>query len=63
MPFRILGINGGIREGGAADRALRFTLEALERSDARCETFDIGCLPILDGRPEDRYSTRRGGRR
>lgn len=55
MSFRILGINGSIREGSTADRALRFALKALERSGAQCETFDIGCLPILDGRAEDRY--------
>ncbi len=55
MAIRILGINGGIRPGGTAERALRFTLRALEAEGARCETFEIGALPILDGRADDQY--------
>lgn len=56
MPIRILGINGGIRPHSSADRALRFTLAALEAGGAQCETFEIGSLPVLDGRPDDQYA-------
>ncbi|MBE0609004.1 MAG: NAD(P)H-dependent oxidoreductase [Dehalococcoidia bacterium] len=52
---RILGINGSIRPRSSADRALQFTLKALEANGAQCETFEIGSLPLLDGRPEDQY--------
>lgn len=52
---RILGINGSIRPGSSADRALQFTLKALEAAGAQCETFEIGSLPLLDGRPDDQY--------
>lgn len=52
---RVLGINGSIRQGSSADRALQFTLRALEAAGAQCETFEIGSLPILDGRPDDQY--------
>ncbi len=55
MSSRILGINGSIRAGSTADRALKVALAALEAAGAQCETFDIGCLPLLDGRQEDRY--------
>ncbi|MGI8925322.1 MAG: NADPH-dependent FMN reductase [Tepidiformaceae bacterium] len=55
MPIRILGINGGIRAGSTADRVLRFALRALEARDAHCETFEIGALPLLDGRPDEEY--------
>lgn len=55
MPIRILGINGSIRQRSSADRALRFTLKVLESGGAQCETFEIGSLPVLDGRPEDQY--------
>jgi NAD(P)H-dependent FMN reductase len=55
MPVRILGINGSIRAGSSADRALRYTLQALGSQGAQCETFEIGSLPVLDGRPDDQY--------
>jgi FMN reductase len=55
MAFRVLGINGSIRPGSSADRALRFALRALEANGAHCETFEIGSLPVLDGRPDDQY--------
>jgi len=55
MATRILGINGSIRLHSSADRALRFVLRSLEVRGAVCETFDIGSLPLLDGRPDDEY--------
>jgi NAD(P)H-dependent FMN reductase len=55
MPIRILGINGSIRARSTADRALRFTLGALEAGGAQTEVFEIGSLPVLDGRPDDQY--------
>lgn len=51
----ILGINGSIRPGSSADRALRFALAAAEREGAATATFDIGSLPVLDGRPDADY--------
>lgn len=50
---RILGINGAIRAGSTADRALQHVLGLLAADGAACETFDIGTLPLLDGRPAD----------
>lgn len=55
MAVRILGINGSLRPKSSADRALRFALAALEVRTAHCESFDIGTLPALDGRPDDDY--------
>ncbi|MCZ2109766.1 MAG: NAD(P)H-dependent oxidoreductase [Dehalococcoidia bacterium] len=55
MPVRILGINGSIRPGSSAGRALRYIFNTLEAEGAHCETFEIGSLPILDGRPDDQY--------
>lgn len=55
MPIRILGINGSIRARSSADRALRFTLQVLGVNGAQCEAFEIGSLPVLDGRPDDQY--------
>jgi NAD(P)H-dependent FMN reductase len=55
MATRILGINGSIRPRSSADRALRFTLDALQSGGAQCETFEIGSLPVLDGRPDSDY--------
>lgn len=55
MAVRILGINGGVRAQGSADRALRFALAAVEREGAQCERFEIGALPVMDGRPDDQY--------
>lgn len=52
---RILGINGSIRLNSTADRALKFTFKALEAAGAQCEAFEIGSLPLLDGRPDDQY--------
>ena len=52
---RILGINGSIRSGSSADRALAFTLKALESAGVQCEVFEIGSLPVLDGRPDEQY--------
>ena len=52
---RILGINGSIRPRSSADRALSFTFKALESAGAQCEAFEIGSLPLLDGRPDDQY--------
>jgi chromate reductase, NAD(P)H dehydrogenase (quinone) len=53
---RVLGINGSIRAQSTADRALQFTLRALEAAGAQCESFEIGSLPMLDGRPDDQYA-------
>ena len=55
MATRILGINGSIRPRSSADRALRFAMNALEAGGAQCETFEIGSLAILDGRPDAEY--------
>ncbi|MBI2765858.1 MAG: NAD(P)H-dependent oxidoreductase [Chloroflexi bacterium] len=55
MAVRILGINGSIRHGSSADRALKFALRALEARGAQCEIFEIGSLPTLDGRQDDQY--------
>ena len=55
MPIRILGINGSIRPRSTPDRALRFAFAALESHGALCEAFDIGALPVLDGRPDADY--------
>ncbi len=55
MTTRILGINGSLRSGSSADRALRYTLRLLERAGAQCESFEIGALPVLDGRPDHEY--------
>jgi NAD(P)H-dependent FMN reductase len=55
MATHILGINGSIRPRSSADRALRFALNALEAGGAQCETFEIGSLPVLDGRPDSDY--------
>ncbi|MGE3076339.1 MAG: NADPH-dependent FMN reductase [Dehalococcoidia bacterium] len=52
---RILGINGSIRPNSTADRALQFTFKALEAGGAQCEAFEIGSLPLLDGRPDEQY--------
>ena len=55
MAIRILGINGSIRPRSSADRALQFALRLCERAGAQCESFEIGALPVLDGRPDDQY--------
>ncbi len=55
MAIRILGINGSIRAHSSADRALRYALKLCERAGAQVETFEIGSLPVLDGRPDDQY--------
>lgn len=52
---RVLGINGSVRPRSSADRALQFTLRQVEARGAQCETFEIGSLPLLDGRPDDQY--------
>lgn len=55
MAPRILGVNGSLRAASTADRVLRFVVRALEGHGAQCETFEIGALPLLDGRPDDEY--------
>ncbi|MGK2964093.1 MAG: NADPH-dependent FMN reductase [Tepidiformaceae bacterium] len=55
MTLRILGINGSIRAESSADRALRLALRMLEAEGVTCETFEIGALPLLDGREDDAY--------
>lgn len=55
MPVRVLGVNGSVRGGSSAGRAVQFAFRALEKAGARCESFEIGSLPLLDGRPEDEY--------
>jgi NAD(P)H-dependent FMN reductase len=55
MATRILGINGSIRPQSSADRALRYAFAALEKAGAQCEAFEIGSLPLLDGRGDDQY--------
>jgi FMN reductase len=52
---RILGINGSLRSGSSADRALRAALKACEAAGGQCETFEIGSLPLLDGRADSAY--------
>ena len=48
-------MNGSVRAGSTAGRALRYALKVFEGEGATCETFEIGSLPILDGRPDDQY--------
>ncbi|MGE5596605.1 MAG: NADPH-dependent FMN reductase [Hyphomicrobiales bacterium] len=55
MAVRILGINGSLRPRSSADRALQFALRALEARGAQCDAFEIGNLPLLDGRPDESY--------
>jgi FMN reductase len=55
MAHRILGINGALRPRSSSDRALQFLIRALGAHGAQCETFEIGSLPLLDGRPDDQY--------
>jgi FMN reductase len=55
MAARIICINGSIRSGSTADRAMRFAMRALESTGATCEAFDFAALPALDGRPDDQY--------
>lgn len=55
MALKILAVNGSIRPGSTADRALRFAVGALETRGAQCEVFEIGALPVFDGRPDDEY--------
>ena len=55
MAIRILGVNGSLRPRSSADRALQFLVRALQSHGAQCETFEIGSLPALDGRPDDQY--------
>jgi FMN reductase len=55
VAIRILGINGGIRNGSTAQRALRFAIQQLEGGGAQCEVFDVAPLPALDGRADDQY--------
>ncbi len=55
MVIRILGVNGSIRSGSTADRALQFALRAFAAAGAQGESFEIGALPALDGRPNDQY--------
>ena len=52
---RVLGINGSIRSHSTADRALQFALRTLKAGGAQCEAFEIGSLPLLDGRPDEQY--------
>ena len=55
MAYRVLGINGSVRPHSSANRALRLALRGLEAAGAQCESFEIGSLPLLDGRPDDQY--------
>lgn len=55
MTVRILGINGGLRAEGSASRALKLIVRMLESADAHVETFDIGTLPLWDGREDELY--------
>lgn len=55
MATRILGINGSIRPDSTAGRALQYAFLALEKGSAQCEAFEVGSLPLLDGRPDDQY--------
>jgi len=50
---RVLGVNGSIRRGGTVDHALLLGLAALEGEGVQCETFEIGSLPLMDGRDGD----------
>ncbi len=52
---QVLGINGAIRAGSTADRALQFVLGVLAGEGIATATFDIGTLPLLDGRPPGDY--------
>jgi NAD(P)H-dependent FMN reductase len=55
MPIRILGVNGSLRARSSADRALQQMVQSLEARDVRCEAFEIGALPLFDGRPDEQY--------
>jgi len=55
MTTRVLGVNGSLRAGSTSDRILRFALSVFEGNGAQCESFEIGSLPLLDGRPDDQY--------
>lgn len=55
MATRILGINGSNRTSSRAGRALRYAFTILEATGAQCEAFEIGSLPLLDGRADDHY--------
>lgn len=55
MSACILGVNGSLREGSSADRALRFALAELEELGATCDVYDISQLPLLDGRPAEAF--------
>ena len=44
-----------MRPRSSADRALQFAFKVLESGGAQCEGFEIGSLPLMDGRPEDQY--------
>jgi NAD(P)H-dependent FMN reductase len=55
VTIRILGVNGSLRAGSTADRALRFALAALTAEGAICEAFEIASLPLFDQRDEDQY--------
>jgi NAD(P)H-dependent FMN reductase len=55
VPIHILGVNGSLRQGSTAHRALRLALRVLEANGARCETFEVGSLPLHDGRSDEDY--------
>lgn len=55
MAIRILGVNGGAERGSRADRALQFALGRISRHAAHCETFEIGALPVRNGRNGDEF--------
>lgn len=55
MTVHVLGVNGSLRTGSSADRALLFALRALAEEGARCETFEVGSLPLHDGRRDEDY--------
>ncbi len=55
MAAKILCVNGSIRAGSTANRALHYAMNALVAAGATCETFEIAGLPALDGRPDDEY--------
>ena len=55
MAIKVLGVHGGIGSGGPAGHALRYFLGALESRGAQCQAFDIGTLPLMDGRDADAY--------
>jgi len=55
VSLRVLGINGSNRPGSHAARALAVALACTTEEGDLAETFEIGALPLVDGRDPDEY--------